>query len=82
MSAESDHKASFVPQTNLERMIDLASLLIEKSGPGVMVASADILLEGNFVDADYQPLNGDIILYSVKSTPTITSGPIKADGMI
>ena len=56
-----------VPATNLERTLEVASRLV-RDQEGVLVASADILLQGK-LELEGVSLSGDIVL------PTLTSSP-------
>ena len=62
---------SAVPTTNLERTIELATRLV-RDNEGVLVASADILLEGSF-EVEEVILAGDIVIPTVKSSAEYAS---------
>ena len=57
-----------VPATNLERTLEVASRLV-RDQEGVLVASADILLQGRLELEEVSLASGDIVL------PTLTSSP-------
>ena len=63
----SNKSDSPIPSTNLERTIHLASEIVSHSGPGVLVASADILLDGELDLSQNIILNGDIVLFTLHS---------------
>ena len=55
-----DEGQSVVPTTNLERTLELATRLV-RGQQGVLVASADILLEGS-IEVEQVSLAGDIVI--------------------
>ena len=69
--AEDDTAESVVPSTNLERTIELATRLV-RDNEGVLVASADILLEGR-LEVEELSLTGDIVIPTVKSSAEYAS---------
>ena len=69
--AEDDTAESVVPSTNLERTIELATRLV-RDNEGVLVASADILLEGR-LEVEELSLTGDIVIPTVRSSAEYAS---------
>ena len=59
---------SVIPTTNLERTLRLGARLMADSC-GILVASADILLDGDLMIPDNFRLTGDIVLPTVKADP-------------
>ena len=62
-----DSDDSVLPSTNVARVIDIATKLV-KDQNGVLVASADILLDGKLDLDDNHQLTGDIVLPTVSSS--------------
>ena len=59
---------SVIPTTNLERTLRLGARLLADTC-GILVASADILLDGDLKIPDNFQLSGDIVLPTVKADP-------------
>ena len=57
--------ASPLPSTSLARSLTIASLLARDAGPGVLVASTDILLTGALAPHPGPRLQGDLVLLTV-----------------
>jgi len=59
-----------LPTTNLQHTISLATSLAANSDPGVVVASADILLAGELNLDPHWRLSGDLQLLTVEASPS------------